>query len=280
MGSNADFHSHSIYSDGRLTPTQLVALASRRGVRMLALTDHDITDGIPEAQAEAQKQAGFHLVPGVELSTDVPGNEVHVLGYFLDWRDPEFQATLARFRASRLDRGRRMVEELGELGIHISWERVQAIAGPGAVGRPHIAQAMVEGGHVASIQEAFERYLGRNAPAYVERDRLSPTQAVELIVGVHGLPVLAHPRDLERLDALLQDLKAAGLVGMEVYYQDYDQASIDRLLATARGHGLLPLGGSDYHALGGEHEREPGDIPLPQEAVDEFLALARERGRL
>lgn len=280
MGSSGDFHCHSTYSDGRLTPGELVALAARRGVRILALTDHDITDGIPEAEAAARSYPGFRLVPGIELSTDVPGNEVHVLGYFLEWRDPQFQATLARFRRSRLERGRRMVEKLADLGIRISWERVQAIAGPGAVGRPHIAQALVEGGYVATIKEAFDRYIGRNGPAYVERERLGAAEAVRLVVAVGGLPVLAHPRELEGLDELLAETKAAGLVGMEVYYQDYDPETIDHLLAAARRHGLLPLGGSDYHALGGEHEREPGDIPLPDEAAEAFLALAQERGRL
>lgn len=280
MGSSADFHCHSTYSDGRLSPTELVGLAARRGVRILALTDHDITDGVPEAEAAARNYPGFRVVPGIELSTDVPGNEVHILGYFLDWRDPRFQSTLEGFRRSRLERGRRMVEKLADLGIRISWERVKAIAGPGAVGRPHIAQALLEHGHVASIKEAFDRYIGRNGPAYVERERLSAAEAVGMVVGVGGLPVLAHPRDLEGLDGLLKELKRAGLVGMEVYYQDYDPETIDHLLAAARRQGLLPLGGSDFHALGGEHEREPGDIPLPQEAAEAFLALARERGRL
>ncbi|MFQ5878714.1 MAG: PHP domain-containing protein [Dehalococcoidia bacterium] len=280
MGSSADFHCHSTYSDGRLTPAEVVALAARRGVRILALTDHDITDGIPEAQAAAQEHPDMQLVPGVELSTDLPGSEVHVLGLFLGWQDDQFQATLTHFRRSRLERGRRMVERLANLEVCIPWERVQAIAGPGAVGRPHIAQAMVEGGYVATIKEAFDHFIGRNGPAYVERERLSPAEAVRLVVGVRGLPVLAHPRDLGCLDELLAELKGAGLVGMEVYYQDYDGETIERLLTAAQRHGLLPLGGSDYHGLGGEQEREPGDIPLPAAAAERFLTLAQERSRL
>lgn len=280
MGSIGDFHSHSTFSDGRLTPTQLVDLAASGGVRWLALTDHDITDGLPEAQQAVNRHDGMTLIHGVELSTDVPGNEVHVLGYFLDWHDETFQETLAHFRESRLDRGSRMVQRLGELGMPIAWERVQEIAGEGAVGRPHIAQALVEKGYVASIQEAFDLYLSRNGPAYVERERLTPTQAVELINSVNGLAFLAHPRELQNLDILLDEMGEAGLCGMEVFYKDYLPDEVKRLRLTAERHNILPLGGSDYHALQGPGERLPGDIPLPNEAVERFLEFAHQRGRL
>jgi len=278
MPSRADLHTHSTYSDGVLTPKQLVDYAYSRGVRILALTDHDITDGIPEALEAARAYPDMLLIPGIEMSTDVPGNEVHVLGYFIDWQDAEFQRVLARLRDSRVDRARRMVERLAELGVPVSWERVRELASEGAVGRPHIAQALVEAGHVSSVNEAFELYLGRNRPAYVEREKMTPAEVVQLLRKVGGLAVLAHPRELEgQLDGLLPELKAAGLVGMEVYYQDYTPEEIQRLLAWARRFDLLPLGGSDYHGLGGPQQREPGDIPLPDEPVQQLLALAAAR---
>lgn len=279
MNSNADFHLHTTCSDGVLSPTELVDLAAQRGVKIIAITDHDITDGIDEAIEAASKYPGVMIVPGVELSCDVPNDEVHVLGHFIDYRDEEFQATLRRFRETRWERGRLMVEKLNAMGLSISWERVQEFAGDGAVGRPHIAQALLERGYVSTITEAFDRYIGRNSPAYVEREKLTPVDAVRFINRVGGLATLAHPRDLKNLDDVLTEMKAAGLAGMEVYYQDYDEATIQRLLAAARRHGLVPLGGSDYHGLSGHFLRLPGEIPLPDGPVEEYMALARQRRR-
>jgi predicted metal-dependent phosphoesterase TrpH len=277
MTGRADLHTHSTYSDGRLTPTELVERAVGRGLEVLALTDHDCTDGIAEALKAAQKHPQLLFIPGVELSTDVPQEEVHVLGYFLDWQNRRFQGRLDRLRRSRLERGQKMLAKLKRLGIEVSWHRVQELAGDGAVGRPHIALAMMEAGRISSLEEAFDRYIGRNGPAYVEREKITPVEAVQLLINASALPVLAHPRDLHNLDSLLLELKEAGIIGMEVYYQDYDQEAIDRLLAIARQHDLLPLGGSDFHGIGGAHERDLGDIPLPFEPVERLVALARQR---
>ncbi len=272
--SRADLHCHSTSSDGRLTPTQLVELAAERGVTILALTDHDSVEGVEEAVRAAERHPGFTLIPGVEMSTDIPGAEVHVLGYFLSPEDPELRELLARLREGRVGRGRRMVDKLRAMGIEIEWERVQAIAGDAAVGRPHVAQALLEKGHISSIAEAFDRFIGRTGPAYVEREKMTPVEVVAFLAKKNYMPILAHPADLEDLDGMLRELKAVGLVGMEAYYQDYDEATIDRLVATARQHSLLATGGSDFHGLGDERERLPGDIPLPDEAIDAFLALA------
>jgi predicted metal-dependent phosphoesterase TrpH len=277
MASRADLHAHSTYSDGRLTPTELIERAASKGLEVLALTDHDCIDGTAEAQEAAQRYPQLLFIPGVELSTDVPHGEVHLLGYFLDWRNPRFQDRLARLRRSRLERGQKMLAKLKRLGIDVPWQRVKEIAGDGAVGRPHIALAMLEAGHISSLEEAFERYLGRNGPAYVEREKIAATEAVELITSASGLPVLAHPRDLQNLESLVVELKEAALIGIEVYYQDYDQQTIERLLAVARQHDLLPLGGSDFHGIGGAHERDLGDIPFPFEPVQQLVALARQR---
>ncbi len=278
MASRGDLHTHSTLSDGVLTPSQLVDLAYRNGVRVMALTDHDVTDGLPEAFQAARRYPDFTLIPGIEMSTDVPGAEVHILGLFIDWQNERFQRQLAHLRDSRLSRARRMVEKLNQLGKPLSWESVEAMAGDGAIGRPHIARAMVQAGHISSVNEAFDLYLSRNGPAYVERERMTPQEVVQLLVAVGGLCTLAHPRDLDALEDLLTDLKAVGLIGMEVYYQDYSPHEVQRLLAIARKFDLLPLGGSDYHGLGGPQQREPGDIPLPEGPVEQLLALAQARG--
>jgi hypothetical protein len=272
--SRADFHCHSTSSDGRLTPTQLVDLAAERGVTLLALTDHDSVEGVEEALRAAERHPEFSLIPGVEMSTDIPGAEVHVLGYFLSPEDRELQEILARLRHSRLGRARRMVDKLRAMDVEIEWERVRAIAGDAAVGRPHVAQALLEKGHISSIAEAFDRFIGRNGPAYAEREKMTPVEVVAFLAKKNGMPILAHPADLDNLDEMLHELKAAGLVGMEAYYQHYDEGTIDRLLATARQHDLLATGGSDFHGFGDERERLLGDIPLPDEAIDAFLARA------
>jgi len=271
--AKADFHSHSTASDGKLTPTQLVDLAARNGVRVLALTDHDSTEGIEEARLAAAKHPGFVLIPGVELSTDIEGDEVHVLGYFSfeTLGNADLQAALARFRAGRFERGRLMVEKLASLGKPISWERVLEIAGEASVGRPHVAQALVEAGHVSSIPEAFDLYIGRNGPAYVEREKMTPMEAVGTLRRFGAPAVLAHPSYTKSLDDILPSLVEAGLAGMEVYYRDYTLELIETLAAKAAKFGLLPLGGSDYHGLNNPGEREPGDIPLPDSVARNFL---------
>ncbi|HXH21944.1 MAG TPA: PHP domain-containing protein [Dehalococcoidia bacterium] len=273
MGAKADFHNHSTASDGRLTPSELVDLAYRNGVRIFALTDHDSTEGLDEARRAAARYADFTLVPGVELSTDVEGGEVHILGYLPEPDHPELQAALKRFREGRFERGRLMVEKLAALGKPVSWERVKEIAGEASIGRPHVALAMVEAGHVANTTEAFDLYIGRNGPAYVEREKMTPVEAVRTLRRFGAAPVLAHPTFVNDAEAVLRELVPEGLAGMEVFYKAYDAATVARLLELARRHGVRPLGGSDYHALDRPDEREPGmvDNPLPDWAIREFV---------
>lgn len=283
MTSRADFHCHSTASDGILSPTELVDLAYKQGVRIMALTDHDSNEGVAEAQAAADRHSDFTLIPGVELGTDIPGAEVHVLGYFLDPEDQELQDTLGRLRATRIGRGERMVERLREMGMDVTWEQVQRIAGDAAVGRPHVAQALLESGHVETVKEAFDKYIARNGPAYVEREKMTPAEAVRTIIGFGGIPCLAHPCDVtetdEQLYPILSELKDAGLVGMEVHYKMYDPPAVERLLTAAHKFDLIPLGGSDYHGLYGADEPLPGGMysPLPDTSIDALMALGRER---
>lgn len=271
-----DFHTHSIHSDGKLSLAELSAMAARNGVQVMALSDHDSTAGLRQ-MATALNQYGITLIPGVELSTDIPGSEIHVLGYFMDIDDPHFQDELLRFREGRLGRGMRMVEKLRDLGMDVSWERVQEIAGDASVGRPHVAQHMVERGHVQSIPEAFDKYIGRNGPAYAERDKLTPGQAIALINGAGGIASVAHPQYTPNLEETLAELKEQGLTGMEVYYKDLSPDRVEWLLSIATRLGLLPTGGSDFHGLGNPGEREVGRIPLPDAAVAALLASGEDR---
>ena len=273
--AEVDLHLHTTHSDGRLTPTQLIDLAAARGLRVVAVTDHDSTEGMAEAFEAAEKYPGLVVIPGIELSTDIPGNEIHVLGYFIDYADAAFQRTLSEFREGRLDRGRRMVDNLESLGMSIDWERVLELSNGGAVGRPHIAQAMVEKGYITHPQEAFERYIGRNGPAYAERPKLTPEDAVRMIVDVGGLPVLAHPaRYVDNPEGQLPSLKAAGLVGMEAHYKDYTPEEVEMLLALCRKYDLIPTGGTDYHANGAPDEVEPGSAGPPIDVARRLFAMA------
>jgi predicted metal-dependent phosphoesterase TrpH len=274
MRSRGDFHTHSTASDGRLTPTELVDLCASQGVVYHALTDHDSTEGIAEARRAAAKHQGYTLIPGVEMGTDIEGAEVHMLGLYLYPEDSELQEALRKLREGRVGRGFGIVEKLRGMGIMIEWERVQEIAGDASVGRPHIAQALVEKGYVSKVAEAFDKWIGRNGPAYVERDKMTPEESVRFIVERGGLACIAHPADLPDLDALLARLKAAGMSAMEVFYKDYPPAVVESLRLAAERHDLLPLGGSDYHGIFGNLEPLPGHIPLPDSSIERLLELA------
>jgi predicted metal-dependent phosphoesterase TrpH len=277
-----DLHLHTTFSDGRLTPTELVGLCARRGLRTIAVTDHDSIEGIPEALEAARGFPGLEVIPGVELSADVPEGEVHLLGHFVDTADPTFRGILARLREGREERGLGMVKRLNELGVAVSWERVKELSDGGAIGRPHIALAMVEAGHIRYPKEAFDRYIGRNGPAYVGRARLTPVEAVEALVRNGALPVMAHPTfsmksadsaGLAALESTLEQLKDAGLVGMEVYYKNYSPDQVSQLASIAKELGLVPCGGSDYHALGNPNEPEPGSVGPPFTTVAALRSL-------
>lgn len=267
-----DLHLHTTASDGRLSPTDLVHCLADRGLKVAAITDHDSTEGLAEALRAKEQFPQLTLIPGIELSTDVPGSEIHILGYFIRWEDREFQNILADFRRGRVDRARGIVDKLASMGIELEWERVLHFAGDGAVGRPHVALAMVEKGYVKDLKEAFDRYLGRNGPATVERQKLIPSDAIAMIQGVGGAAVLAHPSWVDDLEAHLGQMKEVGLAGMEVYYKKYSQDMVGHLAQIARRFDLIPCGGSDYHAMGAEDEALPGDLGPPEKTVDELRA--------
>jgi len=272
--NQVDLHVHTTASDGALTPTQVVQRAARLGLTVLAITDHDSVAGIPEALA-AGAACGVEIIPGVEINTDVPGAEAHVLGYFIDHRDQELEAKLAALREGRVGRARRMAEVLTGMGAPVRFERVLEIAGEGAVGRPHVAQALLEAGHVTSYGQAFDQYIGRNSPAYVERAKFTPAEACALICRARGLPVLAHPVFFDRYgkikvrfdeDGLLPEMMAQGLAGIEVYYNGYDAITIEHLLGVARRHNLIVTGGTDFHGLR-QGDQDLGGVYVPRKVV-------------
>ena len=280
--TEVDLHLHTTFSDGRLSPTELVRLCAERSLKVISISDHDSTEGIAEALEAARTFPGLTIVPGIELSTNIPGSEVHVLGYFVDYENDDFQRLLAEFRDGREERAQRMVEKLEALGVHVSWERVVELSDGGAIGRPHIARAMVEVGIVEYPRDAFDRYIGRNGPAYVERLKLTPEDAIKILVENGALPVMAHPTysatksdrdEVAELEELLTRLKAVGLVGVEVYYGDYSADVVARLASLAKELGLVPCGGSDYHASGNPEEPEPGTVGPPMKTVEALRAL-------
>jgi hypothetical protein len=271
-----DLHLHTTASDGKFSPREIVHLAAIENINIIAITDHDTMEGIPEATQEAQSYPFLKVIPGVEISTDSPGVEVHLLGYFASPDHSELEQRLAHFRSSRRQRAHRMVQKLGSMGIHLDYDRVKEIAGPGSVGRPHIAQAMMEKGYIESPKEAFEGYIGRDSPAYVEREKITPKEAVELIVRSSGIPVLAHPRDIPHLAELISELKEVGLEGMEVYYNGYVGSDRQRLKSLAQRERMVPFGGSDYHGIHPD-ETSPGRIDFPQKEEERIISFLRER---
>ena len=275
--SKVDLHIHSTASDGRFSPEEIVRKAVELGLEVIALADHDSVDGIGPALKAARKFPRLRVIPAVEVSTDVPDGEVHVLGYFIDYTSHELAEELARFRNSRKRRAQKMVAKLAELGVHIDWRRVQEIAGDGSMARPHVAQAMLEKGYITSIREAFDKYIARDGPAYVEREKLTSVEAVALIVRTNGLPVMAHPFTVPDPEALISEMEAAGLVGIEAYYNGYTADEISRLVSLADRHGLIVTGGSDYHGLGEINEMMMGGVDVPMESAERFIALAGRR---
>ena len=246
-----DLHTHTVYSDGTFTPAQSVELALERGLTALSISDHDSTEGLPEA-LRAAEGTGLEIVPGVEFSTIHEHGGVHMLTYWPDVTDREFQAELQRLREDRYQRGERMVRKLQDLGYPVLFERVREIASGKNIGRPHIAQALVEAGGVAEVKEAFsDELIGTGGRAYVEKHALHPPDALPLMKRAGGLAVLAHPvhwRDgLPVPDQLIEEMVQAGLDGIEAAHPDHDPDTEARYREMAKRFGIVATGSSDCH---------------------------------
>jgi predicted metal-dependent phosphoesterase TrpH len=272
-----DLHSHSNRSDGTLTPSEVMRLARAKDLAGVALTDHDTFDGLAEASAAAA-DLGLEFVPGIEFSAEYDGASLHILGYWVDPADEAIEAELLRLTATRFRRGEMIVEKLRELGFDISLDRVLELAEGGAIARPHIAAAMVEAGIVADEKEAFERYISDDGPAYVPKHALQPADALRLIRDAGGVCVLAHPgmwRGSETVpDALIDEMTAEGMVGLEVFHPDHDDELRARYAALAERLDLVATSSSDCHG-------ERYGYRMGQERTDPgtFAELKRRAGR-
>jgi predicted metal-dependent phosphoesterase TrpH len=264
-GYAIDLHTHSIRSDGVLTPTELVKRAAARGVTTQALSDHDTLAGVAEAVAEGQR-LGVRVIPATELNTESEWGDVHVLAYFVDPNDAKFEEKMKWLRENRGRRIDLMVENLNRLGYPVSIDRVREIAQGGSLGRPHLAQALFEAGHVPSYDAAFDTLISKESPAYVSRVGLAPLEAVQLARTHGGVPALAHPGTALGLEELLPQLVSAGLAGLECYYGSHTPARTAEYLRLAARFELVPTGGSDYHGRG-EHGADLGGVFVPPENV-------------
>ncbi|HOX45316.1 MAG TPA: PHP domain-containing protein [Myxococcota bacterium] len=271
-----DLHAHTTASDGSLRPAELVQLAARLGLRAVALTDHDGLDGLAEGLAEGRR-LGLEVVPGIELSTRRDGlGSLHLLGLWLEPTDAGLRAWLAGQQATRVERNQRLLARLAELGMPLDPQQVARQAGGPVIGRPHVAQALVAGGHAATVADAFARWLSRGRPAYVERVRPSPEEAIEVLHRAGGLTILAHPglawrgeraRQLGELAALAR----AGLDGIELRHPELAPDWAADLAAEAARLGLLPSGGSDFHGAA-KPEIRLGEPPVPAEWLEGLRA--------
>ena len=239
-------------SDGALTPEELVRLAQARGLSALAITDHDDTAAIEAARRAAPP--GLEILAGVELTVHVADREAHILAYGIDPRDAELRAALEDLARLRVERAREIVRLLVELGIEIEFEDVLAASGEGTIARPHVARALVDRGHASTLDEAFRRWLGRHAPAFVPKQALTPREAFDLVRAAGGVSSLAHPGTFRR-DDLIPVLVASGLEGLEVRHTEHSAARARHYESLARDLDLLPTGGSDFHGTPGHRSR-------------------------
>ena len=265
-----DLHTHTLHSDGVLPPEALVDLAASRGLSALAVTDHDTLGGLAAA-AQRGREIGIEVVPGIELSVQAGEHDVHLLGYFVT-RGEVLRAALDEIQGERVQRANRMVERLAGLGMRLDAGDVARRARGGVVGRPHVAEALLEHGFVTSLDEAFDRFLAVGQPAFVPKRTVTLAEGARLLRAAGGVPVVAHP-SVSGIDALVPELFAAGVLGLEVWHPTHDTDAVRRYSRWARRHGLVPSGGSDFHreVPGG---LLPGGLHLPMSVLDALRPLA------
>lgn len=243
----ADLHIHTTASDGLMSPDEVVRWSKVKRLAAIGITDHDTVKGINSAK-DASSKYGVEIVPGIELSTVLEDEEIHVLGYYIDYKAVWFLDILEKIQNSRFERAERIVRKLNGLGVDITLEQVKIIANDGAIGRPHIARAMISKGYISNIKEAFKEYIGKNCPAYVERYKLSSEEAIDIIKRAGGISVLAHP-GLIRNKSNIEKIIDLGIEGIEVYHSKHDDDTVKNSLAIANSRKLLVTGGSDCHGM-------------------------------
>jgi hypothetical protein len=271
-----DLHTHTTFSDGTKTPTELVKYAAVKGLSAVAVTDHDCMDGLEEAEA-CGKQVGVEVVPGIEISAEYENDEVHIVGLFVDRNNEELKKILKDTREKRIHRNKLVVEKINALGIPLTYEEVEKAADGGIITRAHFARALLKNGYVTSIKEAFDRYIGDNKPAYIRRELPSWNEAVRFIKNAGGAAVLAHPLlykvGQKRLEKIISDLSLAGLYGIEAYYPTHSPSDVKYIKMIAQKYRLKLSGGSDYHG-----DNKPmldlgtgyGNLRVPYELLEEL----------
>lgn len=265
MNRKVDLHLHTLYSDGAYTPEQIVNRAKAAGLDIIGITDHDNLDGI-EAAIEHGKRVGIEVIPGVEISTDLEDKEVHLLGYFINTNHEEFQKYLSFFRQERYNRASRMVKKLNNLGVSLSFDHVVSIAKDTAIGRPHIATALLEAGFVGNFYEAFDRYIGNNCPAFERKIHVSPQSALKLISDAGGLSFIAHPGYIS--ERILMSLINFGLDGIEVIHPSHNPSQIKFYQGIVNEYCLLSSGGSDYHGGKRGDDQNLGKYYIPYSQLE------------
>ena len=279
-----DLHIHTTCSDGSLTPSQVVQYAKEKDLKAIAITDHDTIDGNEEALKEGKHQ-DIEVIPGVEISVDYSPGSMHMLGYFITTDDTTLKEKLTLLQGSRADRNPKIIEKLNELGLALTYDEVVQESGGGQVGRPHIAQVLLQKGYVKNIQEAFDKYLGKGAPAYSDKFRLGAEEAITTIIDAGGIPVLAHPFTLyckgpEELEELVKKLVSMGLLGIEVYYSEHNQRQISQYSKLAEQHNLAITGGSDFHGKnmkGIDLGTGRGNLKVPYRLCENLRSLLKEK---
>ena len=269
----ADLHVHTDKSDGKLSPEKVVAEANRAGLSAISITDHDTLDGI-ESALSAGKQYNVEVIPGLELSAKNNNQEIHILGFFIDWKQRQLQKRLYELRESRYDRALQMMEKLREMGVIIELSDILKHTDEKYIGRPHLAAALVKNGYADTMSEAFQRFLGNHAPAYISKGAFSPSEAIDMVLNAHGIPVLAHPGLIE--NEILDKLIADGLMGIEAFYPNHSPQLTDYYCEIAKERNLLVTGGSDFHGF--EDSRKTlGMMRLPYKYVEDLKAVVDEK---
>lgn len=267
-----DMHTHSVFSDGIYSPSKLVDYAIQKGLSGIAITDHDTVDGIEEAKKRANIYEDFIIIPGVELSAEYNNEEVHILGYMINYKTKYLLNILQRLQETRSNRVIKMIDKLKKIGIKANYEDVVKIAGDGAIGRPHIARYLVQNGYVQTIGEAFIKYLAKGAPAYVPKHKLTPACAIDIIRKAGGVPVAAHP-GLLKSETILNYLIDIGIDGIEVYHPKHTAEQSEKYLKLAQKYNLFITGGSDFHypPKNCRDDADLGSVKVPLESIAKLL---------
>ena len=271
---SCDLHIHSTYSDGSQTPEEIVAEAIEKNLTAIAIADHDTIQGVMPA-IEAARGSDLLVIPAVEISTEFQRTEVHILGYWIELDNERLHATFRYVREARRRRANEIVGKLRQIGVEITLDDVTAQSDGVTLGRPHVAQALMEAGYVSGMQEAFDRFLGRDRPAYVKRYKLSPTEAVEAIIEARGCPVIAHP-GLGVSDQVIDGLIEEGIEGLEAYHNHHSPSKTRRVIRIADENGLLVTGGTDSHGPKGSHPVQIGEVDVPDSCAEALVAWAGE----